>query len=179
MTLRQAIKRNQAVKGMPNSDRWLSFRFNQVWVPVFPLFLLPETVRDIFLIHDAHHLITGYGTDFRGEMELNAWTLASGGYFFAGAPWWMLFEGDGKGLLIAIFSLIWMPREILSAFRKGWRTAPPNSAQLSHQICHTCRSKLVTGSQELAIGAGDGFMVIHSLHGGEVFAVVRLIAKEA
>ena len=37
------------------------------------------------------------------------------------APWWILFEGDGKGLLIAIFSLIWMPREILSAFRKGWR----------------------------------------------------------
>ena len=121
MTLREAIERDHAVKGMPNSDRWLSFRFNQVWVPVFPLFLLPETVRDIFLIHDAHHLITGYGTDFRGEMELNAWTLASGGYFFAGAPWWMLFEGDGKGLLIAIFSLIWMPREILSAFGKGWR----------------------------------------------------------
>ena len=120
MTLREAIKRNQAVKGMPNSDRWLSFRFNQVWVPVFPLFVLPETVRDLVLIHDAHHLITGYGTDFRGEMELNAWTLASGGYFFAGAPWWMLLE-DGKALLSAILSLIWMPREFLSAFRKGWR----------------------------------------------------------
>tara|TARA_B100001146_G_scaffold38095_1_gene31756 strand:- start:540 stop:1007 length:468 start_codon:yes stop_codon:yes gene_type:complete len=121
MTLRAVIKRDHAVKGMPNSDRWLSFRFNQVWVPVFPLFLLPETVRDIFLIHDAHHLITGYGTDFRGEMELNAWTLASGGYFFNGAPWWMLLEGDGKTLLNAIHSLIWMPREFLSAFRKGWR----------------------------------------------------------
>ena len=120
MTLRAVIKRDHAVKGMPNSDRWLSFRFNQVWVPVFPLFLLPETVRDIFLIHDAHHLITGYGTDFRGEMELNAWTLASGGYFFNGAPWWMLLE-DGKALLSAILSLIWMPREFLSAFRKGWR----------------------------------------------------------
>ncbi len=121
MTLREAIERDHTVKGMPNSDRWLSFRFNQVWVPVFPLFLLPETVRDIFLIHDAHHLITGYGTDFRGEMELNAWTLASGGYFFNGAPWWMLSEGDAKSLLHAIHCLIWMPREFLSAFRKGWR----------------------------------------------------------
>ena len=121
MTLRAVIKRDHAVKGMPNSDRWLSFRFNQVWVPVFPLFVLPETFRDFLLIHDAHHLITGYGTDFRGEMELNAWTLASGGYFFNGAPWWMLFEGDGKGLFHAIHSLIWMPREFLSAFRKGWR----------------------------------------------------------
>ena len=120
MTLREAIERDHAVKGMPNSDRWLSFRFNQVWVPVFPLFLLPETVRDIFLIHDAHHLITGYGTDFRGEMELNAWTLASGGYFFNGAPWWMLGQ-DGEALLNAIHSLIWMPKEFLSAFRKGWR----------------------------------------------------------
>ena len=120
MTLRAVIKRDHAVKGMPNSDRWLSFRFNQVWVPVFPLFALPETVKDLVLIHDAHHLITGYGTDFRGEMELNAWTLASGGYFFNGAPWWALGQ-DGEALLNAIHSLIWMPREFLSAFRKGWR----------------------------------------------------------
>ena len=120
MTLREAIERDHAVKGMPNSDRWLSFRFNQVWVPVFPLFVLPETVRDVFLIHDAHHLITGYGTDFRGEMELNAWTLASGGYFFNGAPWWTLLQ-DAEALFKAILSLIWMPREFLSAFRRGWR----------------------------------------------------------
>ena len=119
MTLREAIERDHKAKRMPNSDRWISFRIFRVWVPVFPLFAFPETVRDVFLIHDAHHLITGYGTDFRGEMELNAWTLASGGYFFAGAPWWMLLE-DGKALLSAILSLIWMPREFLSAFRNGW-----------------------------------------------------------
>ena len=120
MTLREAIQRDDAVKRMPNSDRWISVRIFQVWVPIFPLFVLPETFRDILLIHDAHHLITGYGTDFRGEMELNAWTLASGGYFFNGAPWWALGQ-DGEALLNAIHSLIWMPREFISAFRKGWR----------------------------------------------------------
>ena len=120
MTLREAIERDHAVKRMPNSDRWISVRIFQVWVPIFPLFVLPETFRVLLLIHDAHHLITGYGTDFRGEMELNAWTLASGGYFFNGAPWWMLGQ-DGEALLNAIHSLIWMPREFLSAFRKGWR----------------------------------------------------------
>ena len=120
MTLREAIERDHAVKGMPNSDRWISVRIFRVWVPVFPLFVLPETFRVVVLIHDAHHLITGYGTDFRGEMELNAWTLASGGYFFVGAPWWTLGQ-DGEALLNAIHSLIWMPREFISAFRKGWR----------------------------------------------------------
>jgi len=120
MTLREAIERDHTVKRMPNSDRWISVRIFRVWVPIFPLFVLPETFRDVFSIHDAHHLITGYGTDFRGEMELNAWTLASGGYFFNGAPWWTLSQ-DGEGLFHAIFSLIWMPREFLSAFRKGWR----------------------------------------------------------
>jgi len=120
MTLREAIERDHTVKRMPNSDRWVSVRIFRVWVPVFPLFVLPETFRDVFSIHDAHHLITGYGTDIRGEMELNAWTLASGGYFFNGAPWWTLSQ-DGEGLFHAIFSLIWMPREFLSAFRKGWR----------------------------------------------------------
>ncbi len=81
MTLREAIERDHAVKRMPNSDRWISVRIFQVWVPIFPLFVLPETFRVVLLIHDAHHLITGYGTDIRGEMELIAWTLASGGYF--------------------------------------------------------------------------------------------------
>ena len=97
MTLREAIERDHKAKRMPNSDRWISFRIFRVWVPVFPLFAFPETVRDVFLIHDAHHLITGYGTDFRGEMELNAWTLASGGYFINGAPWWLLGQ-DGEAL---------------------------------------------------------------------------------
>ena len=120
MTLREAIERDHTVKRMHNSDRGISVRIFQVWVPVFPLFVLPETVRDLLLIHDAHHLITGYGTDFGGEMELNAWTLASGGYFLNGAPWWALGQ-DGEALLNAIHSLIWMPREFLSAFRKGWR----------------------------------------------------------
>ena len=120
MTLREAIERDHAVKRMPNSDRWISVRIFRVWVPIFPLFVLPETFRDVFSIHDAHHLITGYGTDIRGEMELNAWTLASGGYFFNGAPWWTLGQ-DGEALLNAIHSLIWMPREFISAFRKGWR----------------------------------------------------------
>ena len=120
MTLREAIEHDHTAKRMPNSDRWISFRIFRVWVPVFPLFAFPETVRDVLLIHDAHHLITGYGTDFRGEMELNAWTLASGGYFFNGAPWWLLGQ-DGEALLNAIHSLIWMPKAFLSAFRKGWR----------------------------------------------------------
>ena len=118
MTLREAIERDHTAKRMPNSDRWISFRIFRVWVPVFPLFAFPETVRDVFLIHDAHHIITGYGTDFRGEMELNAWTLVSGGHFFAGAPWWMLLE-DSEALLGAIISFIWMPREFLLAFLKG------------------------------------------------------------
>ena len=120
MTLREAIERNHTAKRMLNSDRWIIVRIFRVWVPVFPLFAFPETVRDVFLIHDAHHLITGYGTDFRGEMELNAWTLASGGYFINGAPWWLLGQ-DGEALLNAIHSLIWMPKAFLSAFQKGWR----------------------------------------------------------
>ena len=120
MTLREAIERDHTVKLMPNSDRWMSVRIFRVWIPVFPLFLLPKTVRDIVLIHDANHLNTGYGTEIRGEMELNAWTLASGGYFFNGAPWWTLSQ-DGEALFNAIHSLIWMPKEFLSAFRKGWR----------------------------------------------------------
>jgi hypothetical protein len=44
-------------------------------VPFLPLF----GAKDALVLHDVHHLVTGYDTDFRGEFEVAAWELASGG----------------------------------------------------------------------------------------------------
>jgi len=45
-------------------------------VPIKPM-LVQQQQR--LLLHDVHHLVTGYDTSFRGELELAAWELASPG----------------------------------------------------------------------------------------------------
>jgi hypothetical protein len=44
-----------------------------------------DTRRKALLKHDIHHLITGYKSDFAGEMEISSWEIASGcnGYIAA------------------------------------------------------------------------------------------------
>ncbi len=43
----------------------------------------PEFQRPLLARHDLHHVLTGYGTDLRGEAEMGAWELSAGpGHFF-------------------------------------------------------------------------------------------------
>lgn len=62
-------------------------------------------------VHDLHHLVAGYPTDWRGEAEISAWELASRG----GRPvyaWLIALFGFLTGLLAA-------PRATWSAFARG------------------------------------------------------------
>ena len=38
----------------------------------------PKSRRDALVYHDLHHVLTGYGTDLPGEVEVGAWELATG-----------------------------------------------------------------------------------------------------
>lgn len=43
----------------------------------------PRFQRPLLARHDLHHVLTGYGTDLRGEAEMGAWELAAGpGHWF-------------------------------------------------------------------------------------------------
>ena len=57
------------------SKTWLDMRIGNRIVPIFPLW----PIRDVLSKHDIHHILTGYSTDMRGESELAAWELGSGG----------------------------------------------------------------------------------------------------
>ncbi len=52
---------------------------------------------DALRLHDLHHVATGYATDWRGESEISAWELASGGAKSTAYAWlialWGLFVG--------------------------------------------------------------------------------------
>lgn len=44
------------------------------WITIY----IPTRGERAMQIHDLHHVVTGYPTDFRGEGEVAAWELASG-----------------------------------------------------------------------------------------------------
>jgi len=57
-------------------DRWYRLPLGGRPVRVFPLlFGLKESVT----LHDLHHLVSGYDTSWRGEHEVAAWEIGSGG----------------------------------------------------------------------------------------------------
>lgn len=63
--------------------------------------------------HDLHHVVTGYATDLRGEVQISAWEIRSGckDYWVA----WIL----GLSGLLTVFK--W-PRETVHAFARGRRS---------------------------------------------------------
>ncbi|MCB9594677.1 MAG: hypothetical protein H6719_18300 [Sandaracinaceae bacterium] len=66
-------------------------------------------------IHDLHHLVTGYATDWRGEAEISAWELGSGWGRYPYA-WMIAIFGVLTGLLA-------QPRATWAAFARGRRSA--------------------------------------------------------
>jgi hypothetical protein len=89
-------------------DRWVVLRAAGLPVAVFPN--TRQRVRSV-RIHDLHHLLTGYDTDWTGEAEIAAWELASGCRDHVAA--WLLNLGAALiGLLVA-------PRAVWRAFARG------------------------------------------------------------
>jgi hypothetical protein len=75
-------------------------------------------------IHDLHHLLTGYTANWKGEVEIGAWEIASGcGKFI---PAWVLNFGS---FTVGLFLF---PRALLHAFLGGRRT----KTNLYHDITY-------------------------------------------
>ncbi len=116
-TLREALIAHLTEKGIRSSDDPPEKLYRDDWFRFyvahrsFRLVKLGTALRSV-AVHDAHHLITGYGTDMRGEAELTAWELASGG---CGRHWVMWIDR-----LFAIPILVpFYPRASLRAIRRG------------------------------------------------------------
>lgn len=66
------------------------------------------------MLHDIHHVLTGYGTDLVGEGEISAWELGAGwGPHLAAAGF--VLGGTALGVLVA-------PRRAFRAFVRGRRS---------------------------------------------------------
>jgi hypothetical protein len=77
-------------------------------------FSVPNTPKHrwAIMLHDLHHVATGYGTDSIGEAEISAWELRSG--------WRSLGLYVGSIVVGAtLFGLLLAPRRVVNAFREG------------------------------------------------------------
>jgi hypothetical protein len=92
-------------------DRWFRFRVGRREVPLFPM----RPLRDVVVIHDVHHALTGYETDLGGECELAAWELGAGGCGWNLIFWVDRLIGVGLGLFLR-------PLRCWQAFRVGLRS---------------------------------------------------------
>jgi hypothetical protein len=66
-------------------------------------------------LHDLHHIVTGYGTDWIGEAEISAWELRAGGRSlarFGMVVYWL----DGSGVILG---MLFSPRRVWRAFCAG------------------------------------------------------------
>jgi len=88
-------------------DAWVDFKLGPIPMP-FPN--TPGRVRAV-RYHDLHHVLTGYATDTRGELEISAWEVGAGCGRFATA-WAINLSGLAAGLVSS-------PRRSFRAFVRG------------------------------------------------------------
>ena len=69
-------------------------------------------IKTSLMLHDIHHLVTGYDTDLQGELEIAGWELGSGGC----ANHKFMWLDRGFTFLLA---LVTSPRALFRAFRRG------------------------------------------------------------
>jgi hypothetical protein len=117
MTVAEALERHYRSQGLlaPGEnvearlhDRWARMRIGGRLIPIKPLLGHQGAV----VLHDVHHLLAGYGTHYREELEEAAWELGSGG-----CGWWVLMWLNR--LLALLQGMVLCPRRTLRAFRVG------------------------------------------------------------
>jgi hypothetical protein len=77
-------------------------------------FSVPNTPKHrwAIMLHDLHHVATGFGTDLAGEAEISAWELRGG----------LRCLGLYVGSIVvsgALFGLLFAPKRVLNAFMQG------------------------------------------------------------
>lgn len=90
---------------------WVDFSIGPIPFP------FPNTAPRVRAVryHDLHHVLTGYRTDFSGEMEIAAWEIGAGCRGFL-AAWQLNLAGMATGSL-------YMPRRVFRAFVRGRRSS--------------------------------------------------------
>lgn len=104
-------------------ERWIKVK---VWrIPIW----LPNTQgrRRAVKLHDLHHVLTEYSTTWRGEAEISAWEVGSGGLHKYYAGWWLDLMNMAQGLVVN-------PRGVYRGFMRGRGTSNLYSTEFKDEL---------------------------------------------
>ena len=117
MTTEEALNRHFATTGILHEGctrgdwyqgHFIYLNLGPIKIPFFPILHRSGPV----VLHDIHHMLTGYGTDWKGELEIAGWELGSGG-----CHWHLVYWTDR--LLSFALGLVSAPATTLRGFRAG------------------------------------------------------------
>ena len=91
------------------SKKWFSIKLGPLHIPLPNIKSRVDAVK----IHDIHHILTEYNADWKGEIEIGGWEIASGCEKYTMA--WLLNLGS---FFIGMFLY---PRSLFKAFMSGRR----------------------------------------------------------
>ena len=89
------------------NQTWAWFKFGPVALPFYNF----KQRREKVWMHDLNHLVTGYNTQWRGEVSVSAWEAATGGWGFS-PVWILILSAFGIGIFI-------YPADTFRAFVRG------------------------------------------------------------
>ena len=175
LPVRQALQRyfdQYHFKDGGYNERWFHIKIGPLHIP------MPNTKARIAAVklHDIHHIVTEYRADWKGEVEIGAWEIASGCGRYMVA--WQLNFGS---FLIGLFLF---PRAVYTAFLRGRRArtnlyhAIPYDDALNGSVGEL-RARIDT-DRSLEPAAGDRLLfagyALFSLLGVSLFVAVCFLA---
>ncbi len=129
MTLKEArveyFRRSGFAEDGGYSERWIKVK---VWrIPIW----LPNTAGRVAAVklHDLHHVLTEYPTTWRGEAEISAWEVGSGGLRRFWAGWWLDLMNVAQGLIVN-------PSGVYRGFMRGRRTSNLFGTEYNDELLH-------------------------------------------
>ncbi len=145
LTLREARERYFAQNGFgPDGGygaAWVDFKLGALPFP------FPNTAARVAAVkyHDLHHIVTGYRTNFIGELEISAWEIGAGCERMV-AAWVLNLGGMAMGFLLA-------PRRTFRAFVRGRRGHTLYRRTFDDTLLSTTVGDI---RREVGADAGDG-----------------------
>jgi hypothetical protein len=123
MTILEELKRYWESQNLP-TDGGVNDAFNEAKIGNFS-FKYPNLDGKALILHDINHLITGYPTNWKGECEVSAWELASGGRKGYARTW--IYP-----ISLVLLGLVICPVRTYKAFKNG--LGRRNSFLISNKI---------------------------------------------
>ena len=95
MTVREKLEAYYASKGLGSPDGWFAMVVFGKRVRLFPL----GPLQPLLMLHDLHHMLSGYDSTVGGEAQVIAWEIGSGGF----GKYWFAWMDFLKIVALALF----------------------------------------------------------------------------